>query len=295
MSCLQVKGFAGLELRANGCSIGSFPTHHVEELLGYLLLNQNKTVSRDLLIELLWPFEVSNNGRSCLNTVLWRLRCTLRQLGFKAGSFLVSTRDEIVFSPTVPIQFDVELFSERFEKAMSAQNDTTRIVELSKALELYQGDLYSGIFSDWCLIERERLARMYLQALGEMLYCNMRQKDYAKAIIVGQTILDNDPLREEVHRALILCYGRLGHRAEAWDQFQTCTQSLMSEVQVLPMADTVRIFQQVMNACANNCLDTPDTDLLKPAHQALAQFVQAGDRLHDLLDEIDSSRTLMLS
>ncbi len=41
------------------------------------------------------------------------------------------------------------------------------------------------MYSDWCLIERERLARKYLQALGELMYCHIRLKDFAQAIVVG--------------------------------------------------------------------------------------------------------------
>jgi len=42
------------------------------------------------------------------------------------------------------------------------------------------------------------------------MYCYIRQNEYQEAIEVGQTLLDNDPLREEIHRALIYCYGFLG-------------------------------------------------------------------------------------
>jgi len=291
MPCLQVKGFAGLELCGNGYSIHNFPTHHVEELLGYLLLNQNKACGRDNLIELLWPYEVSKNSRACLNTVLWRLRCLFRQMGYKAQSFLCSTRDYIIFAPREDLQFDVASFESHLEVAWTAEEDNIKLVELTKAIDLYQGDLYTGIYCDWCLLERERLARKYLQALGELMYCHIRLQDYDKAIEFGQIILEIDPLREEVHHALISCYGRLGYRAEALAQFQLCTHYLMHEVQVLPMPDTVLTFQQAMAGCANNYLDTQSSELLKPAHRALAQFQQAGNELHKILSEIDRSKT----
>lgn len=287
MYCLNVKGFAGLELSSNGLSIHHFPTHHVEELLGYLLLNQNKYCGRDNLIELLWPYDVSENGRGCLNTVLWRLRCLFRQLGYSPQSFLVSTRDFIVFNPTVPLQFDVDIFENHLNAALATAEECTKLVQLSKAIDLYQGDLYAGIFTDWCIVERERLARMYLQALGELMYCHMRRNEFSEAIEVGQTILNIDPLREEVHQALIACYGRLGYRAEAVAQFQQCADYLMAELQVFPMPDTVAIYQQIMTACLNNDCDQLESELLKEACRAYADFQRAGDRFVKILDEID--------
>ena len=293
MACLQVKGFAGLELSGNGLSILSFSTHHVEELLGYLLLNQNKTFDRDYLIELLWPYDVSENNRGRLNTVLWRLRRIFRQMGFSAESFLQSSQDLIIFSPTEDLQFDVYSFRHHLDAAWAAKDDSTKIVELTKATDLYKGDLYAGILSDWCLIERERLARNYLKALNELMQCYMRQNNFAKAIEVGQTIIGEDPLREEVHRALIACYGRLGHRAEAAAQFQQCADYLMVELQILPMPDTVSVYQQVMTASIMNILDTPNSELLKQAHRAHTEFRQADDKLNKILDEIENSRTEM--
>lgn len=295
MSSLKVNGFGGLELHGNGLSIHHFPTHHVEELLGYLLLNQKKPCGRDSLIELLWRNEVSESVRGRLNTVLWRLRGLFRQLGFSAQSFLVSTRDLIVFDPTVPLQFDVDNFEHHLRAAYAAAEDTTKACELTKAIDLYQGDLYEGVFTDWCLVERERLARMHLQALGELMYCFVRQNAYQGAIEVGQTILNEDPLREEIHRVLIYCYGRLGYRAEAAAQFKLCTDNLMSELQVFPMPDTVVTYQQIMTRYLNNSRDTSKFDLLKEAYRAYADFQLAGEKLIKVLDKIDESKTIINS
>ncbi len=288
MSRLQVKGFGGLDLSGNGRAVHSFPTHHVEELLGFLLLNQNRACSRDQLIELLWPHDATVNGRHCLSTVLWRLRGVFRQLGLSARSYLRTTRDYVIFSPSRPLNFDVESFQQQLDIAWSTKQDDARIDRLCRAIDLYQGDLYGDIFADWCLIERERLARMHLQALGDLLHCYIRQRELSKAVDIGQRILSIDPLREEIHRALIYCYGQLGYRSEAAAQFHLCADSLMNELQVLPMPDTVCIYQQILAGCTNYGQSRLNYELLARARKANIEFQQAGDKLIRILDEIEN-------
>ncbi|MDX1412607.1 MAG: BTAD domain-containing putative transcriptional regulator [Candidatus Promineifilaceae bacterium] len=287
MTYLTVKGFGGLELKGSDFSIQRFPTHHVGELLGYLLLNQNKPCDREHLIELLWPHQVRENARGSLNTVLWRLRSLFKKLGFNAKSFLLSTRDQIIFSPSFPLQFDVDSFEQHIDTALLASDDGIRELELTQAIALYQGDLYTGIFTDWCLVERERLACRYIQALCELMNLYIRQEEYHEAIAIGQLVLSNDPLREEVHRELIYCYGHLGLRAEAAAQFKLCTDSLMTELQVFPRRDTVAAHQQAMATCISHIFDTQKSTLIRDAFRAYVEFQQAGDKLAMLLAEID--------
>ncbi len=290
MSSLQANAFGGLNLIGNGQVIDSFPTRHVEELLGYLLLNRNKPVDRDFLIELLWPNENPEDMRRRLSTVLWRLRRVFRQMGFDAESFLRSTQELISFHPTEELHFDVFNFEQHLNAARSENADATKIIELKKAVDLYKGELYEGIFSDWCLIERERLALSYLQTLIELMNCYFRQNDFAKAIEIGQRITKIDPLREEAHRTLILCYGRLGNRAAAAVQFQLCADHLMTELEVLPMPDTVMAFKQIMNMSVSNIPDSSNPELLKQAHRAHAEFRRASNKLNKILYEIENSK-----
>ncbi len=295
MSALQVKGFGGLELAANGLAIQSFPTRHVEELLGYLLLNQNQTYDRDNLVELLWPHDYSGNGRGRLSTVLWRLRSLFDKLGINKNSIIQTSRDHVMFAPGESLLFDVESFEHQLDVARAATEDAARLDALAKAINQYQGDLFTGIYSDWCLIERERLAQKHLRALGELMHCHIQQNDYATAIGVGQSILNSDPLREEVHRDLIYCYGQLGHRAKASAQFQLCVDYLMLELKVHPMPETVRIYQEIVTGSISDSLPAPNRDLLERANRAKLEFQQAGNNLIRILSEIENLSSVTVS
>ena len=295
MSQLHARGFGGLELTGNGLAIQSYPTRHVEELLGYLLLNQHQAYSRDNLIELLWPHEPSENSRGRLSTVLWRLRGIFSRLGINANSIIQTNRDHITFAPSEPLPFDVESFEHQLDLAWAAREDTAKMAALARAVDLYKGDLFTGIYGDWCLIERERLSQKHLQAQGELMHCHIHQNNFAMAIELGQSILANDPLREEVHRDLIFCYGRLGRRAEAAAQFQLCMDYLMLELKVYPMPDTVSIYQQIMTTSMSESFPVSNRDLYERANRANAAFQQASNRLVKILNEIENLNSVTIS
>jgi DNA-binding SARP family transcriptional activator len=192
-----------------------------------------------------------------------------------------------MFAPAEPLPFDVESFEQQLDVAWAAKEDAAKSDALTKAINLYQGDLFTGIYGDWCLIERERLAQKHLQALGELMHCHIRQNNFDMAVEVGQSILTDDPLREEVHRDLIFCYGRLGRRAEAAEQFQLCADYLMLELKVYPMPDTVSTYQQIVTGAMSQSLAGTNRDLLQRVNRANAEFQQAGNKLIKILNEIE--------
>jgi len=155
-------------------------------------------------------------------------------------------------------------------------------------ITLYQGDLYAGIYSDWCLVERERLAQRHLQALDKLMQCHIGRNDFEMAIEVGQSILSIDPLHEEVHRNLIFSYGRLSRRSEAAAQFQLCADRLMLELKVFPMPETVRVYQQVMTTSMGKSLPDSNRVLIERANRANAAFQRAGSNLLQILAEIEN-------
>lgn len=293
---LQVFAFGKLRLQCGDKLVDSFPTRHVEELLGYLLLHPQTPHPREKLIDILWPYSVSDNDRGRFSTVLWRLRTLFDQLNMPADSYLRVTRDWISFSPQEPYNLDLQQFEGLLHKAQGAVGDPFQEQCLLEAAAVYQGDLYDGIYADWCLVERERLARLYLRTLGQLMASLMQRQTYGEAVVIGREILKRDPLREEVHRALMRCYWLLGRRSEAVRQFQSCSHLLMQELQVLPMPDTIALYNQIITDRVTTYSIPPLSENLfapsqhgyhelTPLQTAFVEFQRAADRLNKLLDE----------
>src|SRR5215208_6146091 len=74
--CLQVRFFGHFEMLCNGASVGLGCNSKALAIFKYLLAHRDSQVSRDHLMEWLWPESTLKKTRSSLNVAL----CTLRKL-----------------------------------------------------------------------------------------------------------------------------------------------------------------------------------------------------------------------
>ena len=287
MAHVKVQIFGKLHLQNGDTRLEHFPTRRVEELLGYLLINQKTQIPRDKLVEVLWPDSSPSNGRASLSTALWRLKSVFAQIDAAAQDYISSSRDSISFAPEKPFTFDLVEYRRYLDKAETAKSKKGRLEALQSAVAIYKGGFCEGIYSEWCLAERERLERSYLRSLGSLMSIHISRGEHQLAIPHGKKILRIDPLREEVHRAMMRCYLALNRRVEAMRQFQSCARLLQRELNILPMAKTIDLFRRVVDErvearSSNGSLPAAYQNRLNQAYES---FLSAADELNDLIEE----------
>ncbi len=282
-STIYFQAFGKLKLQVKGNWITHFPTRQVEELTGYLLLHQNKEHCREKLATILWPDHAPDKGRACLSTALWRLRCLFKQAGFPPENLIYTTRNTITLALTESAVLDTIHFESLISQGKTNPDDSCQL--LQQAITLYQGDFCQGIYADWCLIERERLARQHLWALGRLMIHQTNAKQYRQALEIGHCLLSHDPLREDVHRALMYCHQKLGQDGQAIQQFQNCASLLQKELGIIPLPETVALYQQILT----NRLHAVHSQQTHPKSceldNAFADFLRASARLANLIED----------
>ena len=204
------------------------------------------SAARSDVVDTLWPDIALSNGRASLSTALWRLRGVFNKLGMPADEVLKSNRDWISFDPPQSVELDLTEFERHLAAAEAADDMMLREHAYRAAIALYRGHFCEGIYAEWCLLAREQLERHYLHAQGQVMGGLIQRQEYEEAIFIGQDILVHDPLREEVHRAVMRCFWNLGQRARAVRQFQRCARLLQTELQILPMPETISLFRQIV-------------------------------------------------
>lgn len=287
MVALHIHAFGRLRMEYGDRNVASFPTRHVEELFGYLLLNRHTNHSREKLMDILWPQGALDNARGRFSTTLWRLRSLFEQMGAPAETYLSVSRNWISFIPESPLELDLAQFEQYLAVARGATCSADHEAALRAAVGVYQGELYEGIYADWCLVERERLAHLYLRAMGQLIACLIQHQEYEESVVLGQSILQQNPLREEVHRALMYCYWQMGHWTRAVQQYQLCAEWLMDELQILPMPETIALYRQIVADRLHRAQNSPSLPAATQSRLRVAfhAFQTAGDHLNKLLDQ----------
>ncbi|MFN2188154.1 MAG: BTAD domain-containing putative transcriptional regulator [Candidatus Promineifilaceae bacterium] len=282
---LEIRAFGRLRLRHNDRAVSSFSTRKAEELLAYLLLKQGVLHHRDHLIEILWPGVSPEAGRGRLSTTLWRVRSILDELGLIPNHYLETSSDSVGFSLHPQSFFDVVLFQQQIDAGKKAISPADKEAHFLAAEALCAGPLLDEIYSDWCLIERERLSRQRLFGLGQLVHCLMERGAFGEAIERCQKILELDPLREEAHRALMRCYYKMGLRSDGIRQFQICANFLLDELGIYPMPETIELYRSLVREAAKDAGSSYDEPRQKRIAALFADFVTLGDELIDLIEK----------
>jgi DNA-binding SARP family transcriptional activator len=284
MTHLQVQVLGKLRLWHDDMVIDRFPTRRVEELLAFLLLNQRREHTREHLIDILWPDHPPSNGRASLSTALWRMNTVFQNMGLPPDQYLSSSRDWVSLEPTQPLFVDAVEFEGYLDRAEKEREREQRLANLNKAVNVYKGVFCDGIYSEWCLIERERLDRRYLWALGVLMADLVQKRSYQEAIAHGEAIISTDPLREEVHRALMLCFWKMGDSAGGIRQFQTCARLMQKELGILPLPETIDLYRNIIedrvNASLEPQMESERDQRLRDAYQS---FQSAAANLENLM------------
>lgn len=193
-------------------------------LLAYLL-STKQAHSRQHLIDLL--FDGPDDPRASLRWILSELRKSI------GSDFILADRQQIAFNFDSDYWLDVS----HFEAGQT---------------ELYRGDFLEGLnvrdafgFEEWTLFERERLRKIYQNALVGRLAEVTSQENIPAIIETAHKLLQLDNLREEWYRALIEAYARQGRREAALAQFDLCRQTLKAELGIEPSAETTALDEQI--------------------------------------------------
>ena len=259
MSLLRITLFGQVQIDHMDQAPQTKVTATGQSVLAYLLLQRDRYHPRDVLAGTFWGDRSQKRARRCLNTTLWRLRQALEPDGVPRGTYLQTTpTGEVSFNWDSNHWLDVAAFEEQIDRVLAKPAPTLTIEDveiLKQALDLYTGELLEGYYDDWVLRERERMHRLYMNSLAHLMFYYKYSGLFMEGLEFGQLILDQNPIREEIHREMMLLYLEAGQRTSAIRQYELCTEALDTELGITPMEVTQALYQQI--------LDTPGNVILK--------------------------------
>src|SRR5215207_9256029 len=114
--CLQVRFFGHFEILCNGEPVGLGRNGKVLTIFKYLLAHRDSQVSRDHLMEWLWPESSLKKARSSLNVAICTLRRLLSECSAGLQNYILLEEGYYRLCPTVWVETDVEEFDLRYEQ-----------------------------------------------------------------------------------------------------------------------------------------------------------------------------------
>jgi DNA-binding SARP family transcriptional activator len=213
-------------------------------LLTYLVLHRHDRLSRDRLVDALWPDDPPNAADNAVYALISKLRTAI-------GPSLVSSRESIRLTLPPDSWIDLEAARDGVHRAESA----LALHEWGRAWGAAQISLFvarRGFLPDedldWAITTRRELDETYLRALETYataaLYLGSTELPTAER--AARELISAAPFRESGHRTLMSALAAQGNTAEALITYDTLRRKLSHELGVEPDPQTRTLHRTIL-------------------------------------------------
>ncbi|HEX5856591.1 MAG TPA: BTAD domain-containing putative transcriptional regulator [Microbacterium sp.] len=200
-------------------------------VLALLLLNANRVVARERMIEQLWGELPPATAATALHGHISSLRKVL-------GPDVIATRPPGYVLETAIGELDLERFEWLLAEGRDAleRGDPDRAAErLRAALELWRGEALSDIaFEPFVRTEAARLEDLRLDAVQDRIEADLTTGHGTELVGELERLVAAEPLRERFWAQLMLALYRSGRQADALDAYRRARQTLVSQLGIEP-------------------------------------------------------------
>ncbi|MFA5536070.1 MAG: response regulator [Bacillota bacterium] len=240
---VKVKGL-GQGLKIN--SFGSFRvvdfkgeplmwrTQKTKELFAYLWINKDHGVSKNLLLEYIFPDKEIDNATTLLHTTIYQLRKNLEKAGYPGG--IIFKDDCYVLN--LPVSSDLQKLKQILE------SKTYQEADLRAVMEIYQGDFIEESYF-WVIRLQQRYKELvvgYLERFAKKLLSDSSFTSLLKDCL--EKIYAVDPFSDEMAKLFIQFYGLQKKRASLDSFFREYKKNLQIELNLPPSKETVILYKK---------------------------------------------------
>jgi predicted ATPase/DNA-binding SARP family transcriptional activator len=205
-------------------------------LLAFLLLNANRAVSADGVIDAVWGAERTGAAKR-LQMAVSRLRRALQPLDRSDGPRLRTVGGGYLLS-VGPGEVDAAVFAERVRNGRRALEegdpaDASKL--LAQALALWRGPALAEVaFEDFAQTEIRRLDELRLSALESRIDADLQLRRHGELVAELEELLAQHPARERIAGQLMTALYRSGRQADALQVYQRTRKQLAEELGLEP-------------------------------------------------------------
>ncbi|MEU4655591.1 AfsR/SARP family transcriptional regulator [Streptomyces sp. NPDC023723] len=239
------------------------------QVLALLLVNANRLVSTDALIEELWAERPPRSALSALQTYVFQVRRLLGELvpGTPPKKILVTTPNGYEFRAD-PARVDLQRYERHRlagQRAFHGGDNLTAVEQFRAALHIFSGPPLANVRRGTRLAaELVRLTESRTGVQETRIEAELELGRQHEVLSELSGLASRHPQHEGFHRQLMLALYRCGRRPQALKVYDRLRQSLVAELGLEPSRE-LRTLQQAI-LCADPGLDAAgDRSPLRPA------------------------------
>ena len=227
----------------------------VQRLIAHLSLRGRP--AREAIAGQLWPDVPEDHAHGSLRSALWRLkRVAPGMVEVSAGS--------LVLAEGVGVDVrELETWASR------VLDPRVRGDDVAVPGEALLGELLPGWYEDWVLLERERLRQLRMHALEALADKLVVAGRFGEALEAAHAAVQEEPLRESAHRAVVRVHLAEGNVAEALQAYRTFRDLLARELGVAPTVQMEELMSRAAVRVPRSAAGAPVIPSARPATDPL--------------------------
>jgi YVTN family beta-propeller protein len=220
-------------------------------VLAVLLLQPNRVVSVDRLVEDVWAGHAPEASVTTLQTYVFHLRRVLEPGRPRGGAGeVLATRDRGYLLQVSRERLDTAVFEDGLAAglaALEAGRHSEAGERLGRALGLWRGPVLADL-SDYAFIQAEaaRLEELRLAAWEGRIEADLALGRHGALTAELEQLVAEHPLRERLHGQLMLALYRCGRQAEALAAYRRVRDLLAGELGIDPGEPLRRLHEAVL-------------------------------------------------
>lgn len=238
-------------------------------LVAYLILNRERGVPAEELIELFWHDNGGANPMSTLQNNISRTRNALEDLGMLGGKRLIHNNcGTYYWAPDRKTVVDIEEFQAAAKEALACRTTIVGTHLAVKAAQLYTGDFLPECESDgWCMGMAAHHRDTFLDVcrLGSKWLVDDRR--FQDAIVLCRRGLEMDPAMEQLHVLTMRALIQSGEPEKAVEYYYE-TETMFRETYGSPAPEEMQTELVDAQRCITGTVET----------ERLAEFLKPGRR-----------------
>lgn len=209
--------------------------------LFFLLLMHPEGQTKEQIGELLWPDSTPAELKLRFKNTIYRLR---HAAGKEA--ILFEGDNLYLFNRQMDYEYDVDTFMKEISLAEKAAGQPSEVQHYHNALKVYKGPFLPDLDFEWAVVERGRLAHLYMDVLVKIATLYLDAHDYEASLTYCHRILNEDSCQEDAHRIAMRVHAAMGNRALVVRQYEQCRHALLTEVDASPSYQTQTLYETLI-------------------------------------------------
>jgi two-component SAPR family response regulator len=228
---VTIRCFQSLRFEREGQPLNNlrWRTSKAQELFAFLLHNRNRFVSKDTLIDLLWPDFNLKKASTHLYTTIYQVRQCLKQSEVDLHISNVSGGEGYTLE-TGSMLIDAVQWEHNILALESITEDNC--ADHQSLFDLYSGHYFGDYDYLWAEGERQRLRTIWLHHAIGMADFYVDSSRIPEAVTIYQRIVQPQPYFEQGHLGLMKVYDSIGERSAVEEQYKNLTDLLKGDLSI---------------------------------------------------------------